>query len=95
MFRLFWVFVAGCRLSLVVASGNYSLIAERGRLIVVVFLVVEHTDSVIVAHQLSCHVTCGIFPEQDQACVPYIGRWILNLQTTEEALMSYFLLLDF
>ena len=75
------------------ASGSYTLIAERGLLILVVFLVAEHTDSVIVVRRLSCHVTSS--QSRDQTCVPCIGRWILNLQTTGEALMSSFLLLDF
>ena len=50
---LHWVFVAVCRLSLVVASGGYSLVAVHGLLIAVASLVSEHrllsTGSVAVA----------------------------------------------
>ena len=41
-FWLFWVFVAACRLSLVVVSGGYALIVERGLLVMVGSLAVEH-----------------------------------------------------
>ena len=50
LFRLRWVFLAACGLSLVVASGGYSLAAMHGLLIGVALGV----DSVIVAHRLSC-----------------------------------------
>ena len=40
-FCLHWVFVAACRLSLVAASGGYS-VAVHGLLIAVASLVVEH-----------------------------------------------------
>ena len=40
-FWLCWVFLAACGLSLVVASGGYS-VAVRGLLIAVVSLVAEH-----------------------------------------------------
>ena len=39
---LHWVFVAGCELSLVAASGSSSLVALCGPLIVVASLVSEH-----------------------------------------------------
>ena len=39
---LHWVFVAACRLSLVVVSGGYFLVAVRGLLIAVASLSVEH-----------------------------------------------------
>ena len=41
-FRMPWVFVAACKLSLVVASGGYFLVAVHGHLIVVASLVAEH-----------------------------------------------------
>ena len=40
-FWLLWVFVAVCRLSLVVVSKGYSLVVVRGLLIVVAFLFAE------------------------------------------------------
>ena len=42
IFWLHWVFVAECGLSLIVASGGYSLVAGHGLLIAVVSLVAEH-----------------------------------------------------
>ena len=44
-----WVFVDEHRLSLVVASGGYSLVSVRGLLITVASLVVEHR---LKAHRL-------------------------------------------
>ena len=41
-FWLCWVFVAECELSLVVASGGYSLVVVWGLLIAAVSLVVVH-----------------------------------------------------
>ena len=55
-------------LSLVVASGGYSLAAVR-RLLVEVALGAEHgfssTSSVVVMHGLSCSLACEIFLEQE------------------------------
>ena len=54
------MFVAACRLSLIVLSEGYSLVAARGLLIVVISLDAEHRlqgvqASVVVAHGLiSC-----------------------------------------
>ena len=42
IFRLCWVFIAACRLSLVEASRGYSLVAVFELLIVVASLVAEH-----------------------------------------------------
>ena len=39
---LWWVFVAACRLSLVVGSEGYSLVTVRGVLIAVASLVAKH-----------------------------------------------------
>ena len=41
-FWLHWVLVAAHRLSLVVVSGGYSLVAVHGHLIVAAFLIGEH-----------------------------------------------------
>ena len=63
-FWLYWVFVATCRLSLVAASGGYSLLRCMGFPLRQLFLVVEHglqvcrlqylwhAGSVVVAHVL-------------------------------------------
>ena len=68
-FLLHWVFVAALRLSLVVASGDYSPVAMYGLLLSVASLIVEHRlygiwASVVAALRLSCSVTCGIFLHQ-------------------------------
>ena len=42
IFWLHWVFVAACGLSLVVASGGYSLVAVHGLIMAVASLVAEH-----------------------------------------------------
>ena len=58
IFWLCWLFVAVHRLSVVVASGGYSLqwlIAVRG---------LESADSVAVVHGLNCFEVCGIFPDR-------------------------------
>ena len=53
-----WVFIAACKLSLVVASGGYSSLQCAG------FSCCGAWASVVVAHWLSCSVACGIFPDQ-------------------------------
>ena len=67
-------FTAVSRLSLVAASGSYSLLRLIG--------------SGVQAWQLWCMglVACGLFPGRDQACIPCIGRWIPNHWTTREVL---------
>ena len=68
------------RLSLVVASGRYSLVVEHGLLIVVTPLVAEHRPesaqaSVVVAHDLSR----GMWNlPRDWTRVPCISRRTLN-----------------
>ena len=45
LFIFFWlqgIFIAVCRLSLVAASGDYSLVMEQGRLIAMASLVAVH-----------------------------------------------------
>ena len=73
IFWLHWVFVAACGLSLVVASGGYSLVTGHGLLIAVASLVAEHGLSVlwlntcgpwVLVHGLSCSTECGIFQDQ-------------------------------
>ena len=67
---LHWVFIASSRLSLVAATGGYSLVALQGHLIAGASLVAEHfralgcTDSVVSALRLSCPEACGIFLDQ-------------------------------
>ena len=45
MFWLLWVFTALCELSLVAATGDYSVLAARGPLTAVASLVAEHTQA--------------------------------------------------
>ena len=63
-FWLWWVSVAALRLSLVAASGGYSLAVVPGSLTAVAPLVVEHGLEGTVAHGLSCPDARGIFPDQ-------------------------------
>ena len=67
----FWlhrVFVATHGLSLVVVSGGDSLVAVSGLVIAAVSLVAGHEKcaqaSAVVAHELSCPLVCGSFPDQ-------------------------------
>jgi len=71
IFVYFWlcqVFITTCGLSLVVASGGYSLVAGCVCLIVVASLAVEHRlgtqASVAVVRGLSCSAACRIFLNQ-------------------------------
>ena len=89
-FWLHWIFAAVSGLSLVVASGGYSLLQCSGLLIVVASLVRKHglwnAGSVVVAHRLSCSVARGIFLEQRLNLCSCIGRRILNYWTTREVM---------
>ena len=70
------MFVPVLGLSLVAASGVCSPLGMCGLLIVEASLLAEHrlsvgglqqlqhTGLVVVAHRLSCPVTCGIFPDK-------------------------------
>ena len=78
---LCWVFVAVHGLSLVAASESYSLLRCVGVSLwwlllfeawalgvwasVVVARGLQSAGSVVVAHQLSCSVACGVFPDQN------------------------------
>ena len=67
-FWLCWVFVAECGLSLVAASGGYSLLRRTGfslRWLLLLWSTGSRcTGSVAVAQGLSCSAACGIFPDQ-------------------------------
>ena len=68
-------------LSLVVMSRAYSLVVDPRLYDVWVSVVADRglcsTDSVLVAHGLSCSIACGIFLDGEyQTCVPCIGRQI-------------------
>ena len=76
-------------LSLVAASGGYSLGAARMLLTAVACLVAEHWLEVHGLQQLWCtglvalrHVESS--QTRDQACVPCIGRWIHIHYSTRE-----------
>ena len=63
------VFFAAHRLSLVVASGGYSLLRCAG-FSLRWLLLLQSTGSVVVAHRLSCFAACGIFPDQGSNLCP-------------------------
>ena len=68
VFLLRWVFVAACGLFLFAASGGYSSLRCVGFSLQWLLLLRSTgsrcTDSVVVAHGLSCSVSRGIFPDQ-------------------------------
>ena len=82
---LYWIFIAACRLSLVVASRGNSLVVLCRPFIVVASLIVEHgilgvcasvvvapslqSTGSIVVYRLSCSAACGIFPEELNPCL--------------------------
>ena len=49
------------------------------------------SDSVIVAHKLSCSTACEISQTRDQTRVPCFGRWILIPCTIRDVLLLLFL----
>ena len=81
------VFIAAFRLSLVVESGDCSLVAMHGLLSAVASFVAEHRlwgpwASVAAMHRLGCSTVRGIF--LSQGLIPFLGRRILNHWTTRE-----------
>ena len=65
---LCWVSVAAHGFSLVLASGDYSLVVVCSLLTAVASLVAKHRlwsmGSVVAAPGLSCSAACGIIPDQ-------------------------------
>ena len=62
-FCLGWVFVAACRLSLVVVSGGYSKLQCVGFSFQWFFLL--RSAGSVVVHGLSTSMACGIFLDQE------------------------------
>ena len=87
-FWLRWIFIAVCRLFLVVTSRGYTVVVMCGLLIAEASLVAEDRlsslASVVAVHWLHCPRACGIFLYQGSNRVPCIGRRILNLWTIRE-----------
>ena len=83
---LCWVFVAAHFFSLAAASGLLIVVASplavharQGTWAsVVAVLGLQSRGSVVVAHWLSCFVSCGIFLDRDQTDVLCIVGQILN-----------------
>ena len=91
------VFVAACGLSLVAASGGYSLLVVRGLLIVAASLLwsmgsraqeLWHTGLVILWHVGSSHT-------RDQTRAPCFGRWISIHCATRKVLCLFIIYLIF
>ena len=81
-----------------VASGGYSLVVAHGLLIGVASLVVEHrlesTGSTAVAHELTCSVACGAFP--DQGSNPCLLHWqVDSLPLSHQGSLCLFLNVKF
>ena len=85
---LLWVFIAMCRLFLVVTRKGYTVVVMCGLLIAKASLVAEdrlsNLASVVMVHWLCCPRACGIFLYQGSKCVSCIGRQILKLWTTRK-----------
>jgi len=68
-FWLHWFFVAANSLPLVVASWGYSLLRCAGFSLQLFLLLrgtgSRHASFIVAVHRLSCHVACGIFPDQE------------------------------
>ena len=93
-FWLHQVFAAARRFSLAGAIGGYSLVVVWWLLFVVASLVAEHGLQGVWAPQLwgmglvaPRHVESS--QTRDLACVPCIGRWILNHQPTRKSDSSF------
>ena len=73
-FWLHWVFIAGLRLSLVAASGDYPSLQcasfSLRWLLSCDAWVLGHSSSVVVAHGLSWSIACEIFPDQGLSLYP-------------------------
>ena len=86
-FWLHWVFTAVCKLSLVVVSAGYSLVALSGFLIAVssvADLAIKGAQtSVVVALPLPCSVACGIFSHQRSNPRLLTNRHVINHWTRE------------
>ena len=85
LFWLRWVFIAACGLSLVVASGGYSLL-QCSDFSLRWFLLLQSTgprvhrlagSTVVMAHGLSCPATCGIFQTRNQPWFPALAGGFL------------------
>ena len=74
IFWLRWVFIAARRLSLVAASGGYSLlwcaVFSLWWLLLLWSTSSKRGGSVVVAHGLSCSAACGIFLDQGSNLCP-------------------------
>ena len=73
-FWLHWVFIAGLRLSLVAASGDYPSLQcasfSLRWLLSCVAWVLGHSGSVVVARGLRCSISCEVFPDQGLSLYP-------------------------
>ena len=71
IYWLCWVFVAACRLSLVVSRGHLLAVVCR-LLIAVASHAADHSSRHVVALKLCCPKECGIFPDQkSNPCPPH------------------------
>ena len=78
---LHWVFVAAHRLSLVAAFRGCSLLCAgllQSDLSCCRAGSLWHTDSAVVAHELSCPSACGIFPNQGSNFYPALAGEFLT-----------------
>ena len=81
-FWLLWVFIAACNLSLVAASRGYFSLRYVGFSLRWLLLLgstgSRYVGSVVVTHELSCSVACGIFLNQVSNPCPL--HWQVDFQ---------------
>ena len=70
-------------LSLVAASGEYSLVPVCG-LLVMLARGLQSAGSVVLVHRLSSSPAGKVFPDRWSNPCPCVGRWILNHWITRE-----------
>ena len=79
------LFIVVCRLLIAVAFLFWGRTGSRLRR-----QCLQHMDSVVVAHGLSCPMACGILLDEDRTHVPCTGRQVLNHWTTRKDWVSFF-----
>ena len=86
---LCWVFTAVQGPSLVVARGGYSLVVVHGLIVMGGISccrawVLQHADSLVVMHGLSCPAACGLFPDEGLNPCPLHCQVDFNHWTTRK-----------
>ena len=86
---LYWVFTAVQGPSLVATRGGYSLVVVHGLIVMGGISccrawVLQHADSLVVMHGLSCPAACGLFPDEGLNPCPLHCQVDFNHWTTRK-----------